>query len=523
MFGGLRWSIYRNAMAFLMWVSFRRQPVYPVVRPTDGRVKFEAYGASFPRLALPGAWHARTFPDWEHAPPRLRRIGLTRVAVGFLRWLAPNTTDPIPTDHAAFLNAVYPGFFRRAWPDAPRVLDPVVAALTVPDGDVIAELAVRGSHAWALRAVRTAEGTPVPDRYEVDMSWLQAYQPYPGLLRPGGHALLEVIDGRLRTVTVEAMDASAGPGDANSGGDPVLAMRLLLAGWNEDHTTIRHNVFTHLTVLTSFALASTNLLPAAHPVRRLLHPCFQTLLIGNHEIATFQLSGPAAFAPRIFSHDATQIVAMARERLSAFDLWDLEPDTQFARRGTASTPFDYPYRDNVLTLWEPTLELARAYLAVYYPDDAAVGADAAVAGWLAELDGLLPGGVSIPSGGPSHEWLARLCALLVHLSSVEHDYQNNVAWNYGTLGWLVPAVVPASGEPMDRRRSFDLIATYLGTWKRYNMLLSCGWPDMALDDQGRALIQRWLDRMDAIQTHLATRPPEPWLSYPINLNPSVSD
>lgn len=523
MLGGLRWSIYRNAMAFLMWVSFRRQPVYPVVTPTDGTVRFEPYGASFPRLAVPGAWHARTFPHWEHAPPRLRRIALTRVTVGLLRWLVPSTTAPIPTDHEAFIDAVYPAFFRRAWPDAPRVLDPVAAALAGSDRDIIAELAIRGSHAWALRAVRAADGTTVPGRYEVDMSWLQAYRTHPGLLRPGGRALLEVVDGRLRTVAVEAEDAGAGSGGVNAGADPALAMRLLLAGWNEDHTTIRHNVFTHLTVLTSFALASTNRLPAAHPLRRLLHPCFQTLLIGNHEIATLQLSGPTAFAPRIFSHDASQIVAMAQERLRAFDVWDLEPATQFARRGTATTPFDYPYRDNVLTLWEPTLELTRAYLAVYYPDDAALVEDAAMAGWLGELDRLLPGGVSKPDGGPSHEWLARLCALLIHLSSVEHDYQNNVAWNYGTLGWLVPAVVPASGEPMDRRRSFDLIATYLGTWKRYNMLLTCGWPDLALDARGRAPIQRWLDRMQDIQAYLATRRPEPWLSYPINLNPSVSD
>lgn len=523
MLGGLRWSIYRNAMAFLMWVSFRQQPVYPVVTPEDGTVEFEPYAAAFPGLALPGVWHARTFPEWEHAPPRLRRIAWTRVAVGLLRRLVPSTTGPIPTDHSSFLDVVYPTYFRRAWPDAPRVLDPVAAALAGPDGDVVAELAVRGSHAWALRAVRTTDGTPVAGRYEVDTSWLQAYQPLPGLLRPGGRAVLEVTDGRLRTVAVEAVDAGAGPGDPDGGVDPTLATRLLLAGWNEDHTTIRHNLFTHLTVLTSFALATTNLLSAAHPVRRLLHPCFQTLLIGNHEIATFQLSGPTAFAPRIFSHDAVQIVAMARDRLGAFDVWDLEPDTQFARRGTTSTPFDYPYRDNVLTLWRPTLELAREYLAVYYPDEAALGADAAVAGWLAELDRLLPGGVSMPDGGPSRDWLARLCALLVHLSSVEHDYQNNVAWNYGTLGWLVPAVVPASREPMDRRRSFDLIATYLGTWKRYNMLLTCGWPDLALDDLGRAVIRRWLDRMEAIQAHLATRGPEPWLSYPINLNPSVSD
>ena len=46
----------------------------------------------------------------------------------------------------------------------------------------------------------------------------------------------------------------------------------------------------------------------------------------------------------------------------------------------------------------------------------------------------------------SLDWLARVCATLIHVSSVEHDIVNNVVWNYSTLGWQIPTVVPLSGE-----------------------------------------------------------------------------
>ena len=93
MLARLRWSIYRNALAGLIWVSFRQQPVYPVVIPSDTTVEFDEYGASFPQLPLPGLWQAQTFPDWEHAPPRLRRIALTRIALAVLRWIDPDAVN----------------------------------------------------------------------------------------------------------------------------------------------------------------------------------------------------------------------------------------------------------------------------------------------------------------------------------------------------------------------------------------------------------------------------------------------
>ncbi len=298
---------------------------------------------------------------------------------------------------------------------------------------------------------------------------------------------------------------------------------------NEDLTTFRHNLSVHLVILTSFAIATTNKLPCTHPLRRLLHHCFHTVLIGNREVAELQFSGRLGFSARIFSHDHHGLTRMANDYLQRFDFWDFEPETQFARRGTAETPFAYPYRENVLRMWNAHRSYVEDYLDIYYAEDAAVRADADIARWLAELNGLLPNGIKGPAEGPTVDWLVRLCATLIHISTVEHDYLNNVAWNYSTLSWIVPTVVPLSGERMDQRRAFDLIATIIGTWKPYNMLLTADIPSLALDERARQVMQEWIDRLAQVQKDMfAEAPatataPDLSLSYPANLNVSISN
>src|SRR5262249_44972241 len=155
---------------------------------------------------------------------------------------------------------VYPYGFRRAWPAAPQV-PPELAG---PDADVLAELAVRAPFGSYLRRAGSGSGSG-EDVYELDLQWMAKYQVRQSLGRPGGRALFAVRDGRLVTTAVHHDDVP-----------PELARAALLAGLNEDLTTFRHNLSTHLAMLTSFALATMNELDARHPVRRLLHHCFHT-------------------------------------------------------------------------------------------------------------------------------------------------------------------------------------------------------------------------------------------------------
>ena len=104
--------------------------------------------------------------------------------------------------------------------------------------------------------------------------------------------------------------------------------------------------------------------------------------------------------------------------------------------------------------------LCDRYLALYYDGDTAVASDAKLVRWVDELNRLMSSGVGDELTG---DLLGRVCATLIHVSTVERDILNNVVWDYTTLGWVTPTVVPLTGEPMDQRRSFDLLATLIGT------------------------------------------------------------
>ena len=76
---------------------------------------------------------------------------------------------------------------------------------------------------------------------------------------------------------------------------------------------------------------------------------------------------------------------------------------------------------------------------------------------------------------------------------------------------------------MDQRRAFDLVATIIGTWKPYNMLLTADVPSLALDEAGRAVMRQWIEGLAAIQKELEQTSPRPDLTYPKNWNVSISN
>jgi hypothetical protein len=404
MFARPRFWLYRNVVAVFTLLAFRSQKVTPIAAPVDGRVQFVPYAEAHPGMPVQGLFMAATFPPGDGVEKRLRRIRAQTKLLAVVKRLAPRRTAPVPTDGDRFVDAVYPRAFRKAWPAAPGV-PPHLAATD----DLVAELAIRGPYGSYLRR-RGAE------EYVVDLSWMEPYAVAPGLDRVGGTAVLRVRDGRLVTDTILFEGAS-----------PAQARARYLAALNEDLTTFRHNLSVHLTMLTSFALASTNHLAADHPVRRLLHHTFNTVLIGHIELSAAQLSGAPGFSATIFSHEADELRRMVDEHLGRFDFWDFEPPTQFERRGTAETPFPYPYRDNVLRIWEPTRAYVDRYVGLYYDGDAEVAKDPQLTSWASELDHLLPNGIGVPAGGLTVDWLVRVCATLIHVSTVEHDVLNNVA------------------------------------------------------------------------------------------------
>jgi hypothetical protein len=513
MFEAVRLSMYRGIVARFMTRGFATHPVTPLAQPVDATIDHVAHDDLFPQLSLPGVRVPTTFLPSDDAPARRRLIRTRTTLRGLLVRLAPASSPPVPDDPKAFLDAVYHPAYAAAWP-AP-VLPPELAG--GPDElDVIAELVVRGPFGSFLRRPASEEvesGQVAEDEYVVDLSDHLDHDVHPGLLRVGGKAVLAVEGDRLHTRAVLRPDRA----------DDAMTRRAFVAALHEESSTYRHNLGVHNVALTSACIASINRLPARHPVRRVLQHCFHTLLIGNRENVSGQLADPLSFAVTLFSHPARGVSAIATARLAAYDLWDLEPDQQFARRGTTTTPFAYPYRDNVLELWRATLDYVTTYVALYYADDEAIRRDAAIANWSDELDRLLPNPLTRPGDGLTRDWVARLCATVIHLSTVEHDLLNNVVWDYATFGFVVPTVVPADGSHMDQLRSFDLITTLFLTWRPFNMLLDSHVESMALDGPGRRVMLDWLARLQVIQVEMTARGHDPSLAYPANLNVSITN
>ena len=430
---------------------------------------------------------------------------------GLLVDLAPKDSPPIPADERAFLDAVYPPEFDKA--GAPR---PVLPPELRDCDDVLAQLVVRGPFGSLLRrptSEEVASGQATEDEYVVDLAHYLEHAVRPGLVPPGGKAVLTASPTGLATRAILRDDDLA----------PDLAHRAMVAGLHEDVSTFRHNLGVHNVILTDVAIATINRLNARHPVRRVLQHTFHTLLIGNLENANAHFAGAKSFSVTLFSHDAEQVSAIAAGHLESFDFEDFSPDVQFARRETTETSFPYPYRDNVLELWAINLAYVQEYLAVYYPDDHAVRADPALARWADELDRLLPNPIARPDGGLTREWVARVCATVIHLSTVEHDILNNVAWDYCTFGFAVPTVVPASGDQMDMLRSLDAIAVLFVTWRPFNMLFDSHIESMALDGPGRRVMLGWLDRLRELQEQMEARGHDPSLAYPAHFNISVTN
>jgi hypothetical protein len=518
MAAGVRFAFYRFLMAMTQRKDFKRQQVLPLELPRAEHMEVEQLAPEFPRLYRPA-----TFPSTERAETRYRRIMRTKPLLGPISRIPPARTAPIPADHDAFIAAVYPERYRRIWPHPPFVPDHLANST-----DRLATLAVRGPFAGYLRAVAgTDDGDPTgglahPDDYVIDMNLFEAYPVKPGMARPGGIAVFGADGDRLFTRGIVRDGALHAP---DSPEFPRLA-RLLLCALNTHLTTLAHNSTVHLSYVTPIGVATTNELPPDHPIRRLLHAALHTTMIGNFEVGTFQVVGRRGFSTKLFSHEYPTLVDIINRHVEQFHVADLDPERDVAKRCMERTPFAQPRRDNLLTFWRVTRDYVRRYVAQYYVDDAAVSHDPALSQWRERLDQLLPAGLADGDGyigdGPlTREELERICAVFLHTSTVTHDQLNNVVWNYSTLNYMIPTVVPESGELQDQRITFDFINTLIGTWKPYNMLLD-GISILALDDNGRELMDDYVRQLKQIDADLpADR--EPDFTYARFLNVSVSN
>ena len=378
--------------------------------------------------------------------------------------LAPRHTPPVPADEARFVARRVPPArsARRGRRRPPFPLN------WLPTDDLIAELAVRGPFASYLRRRRRRRlrrrrraGSPATTS-------LPAWRGSAARPRLQGSATAA-----SWTETVEE----------RRGRVPTRRRSELLAGTQRGRS--RPSVTTcRCTSRCSrrSPSATTNDLAPERPVRRLLHHCFNTVLIGNFEQASAQLSGHRGFGAKIFSHHGRRVGAHDRRSPAALRLLGLrarhpvpEPRVRRRRRSptrTATTCCNCGRRrtttssatsgstTTTTTSEEPTLELAA---------------------WTANSIGSCPTGIGVPDSGPTLKWLGRLCATVIHVSTVEHDLREQRGVELGDpVAGSSPPSCRRRVHLMDQRRALELIATYIATWKPYNMLLTADVPALTL-------------------------------------------
>ena len=515
----LRFRLYRWLLGTFTAKGFKGHQVWPLELPSDDHLDTIPLAAEMPRLL-----GTEKFPRTEHADSRARSARLRGRLLPLVSRIPAQTTAPIPTDLPDLLDEIYPAQYRKIWPRRPTVPPELEA------DDILAALAVGGPFAMYLQTASTLDpvdrdATGVrPDDFVIDMRGFGEYVPKAGLLAPGGLAIFEVDGDHLRTRGIRYENRLHEPG----GGGFDRARRVLLCALNTHLTTLVHNVTIHLAYITPIAVASTNELPTDHPIRRLLHPAFHTALVGNYELAKFQIVGPRGFATTLFSHEYPTLVNIINDHLERFRPADLDPEVAFERRGLDSATIALPFWDDQLALWRIARDYVVAYVGNYYADDAVVADDPELQRWFEALDRLLPSGLydnhgHLTAGAPlTRAMLARVCATVLHTSSTTHDVVNNAVWDYSTMNHVIPTVVPESLEPQDVRLSFDLMNTIIGTWKPYNMLID-GVSVLALDEDGRQIMDGYTKALANRQMVMDTEAHRAGRTYPNELNPSVSN
>jgi arachidonate 15-lipoxygenase len=252
------------------------------------------------------------------------------------------------------------------------------------------------------------------------------------------------------------------PGDRADANDPDglkwrLAKYVVNVVCAIQHESVAHLGDTHL-IIEPMIVATHRQLARNHPLHKLLLPHFRfTININDDAIHSLIVpGGVVACNVGIAIESSLELVTRAHQAWR----WDQNrPDRVFALRGVDRLPA-FAFRDDTLLLWRATHDFVSAYLRVYYRDDAAVGADQELQGWIHELtaaqycgfqglEGLVPSGdAQRPWRIESLDYLIEMVALILYTAGPQHASVNYAQY---PLMSFVPSVTGSIYQPMPTR------------------------------------------------------------------------
>jgi arachidonate 15-lipoxygenase len=298
------------------------------------------------------------------------------------------------------------------------------------------------------------------------------------------------------------------------------------------HEAVAHLGRTHL-FISPFVMATHRQLLPTHPLSILLRPHFEgTLNINNG--AQSRLMAPKGGVDTSLAATIDCARALTVVGLQTYGFNRAMLPKHLEQRGVAdpiALPV-YPYRDDALLLWDAIQDWTRAYLSLYYANDAAVQQDFDLQNWVAELVAF-DGGRVVDFGEAGQiqtlDYLIDAVTLIIFTASAQHAAVNFPQGDIMTYTPAMPlaAYAPAPSHPTHSEDDYfellpplhqaqgQLELCYL-LGQVYHTVLGQYDAQWFVDDRVQAPLQAFQSRLREIETAIAlrnqTRPyPYPYL------------
>lgn len=225
-----------------------------------------------------------------------------------------------------------------------------------------------------------------------------------------------------------------------------------------------HFAGTHM-VMAPVAVVTNRQLAEQHPVHLLLAPHFRFYLFDN-ELGRVAFINPDGPVERMLGGTLEESLGIPLNLYKAWNIRDAALPADLAARGCDDPALlpRYPMRDDGLPIWEAIHAFVGDYLALYYPDDAAVAADSELAAWARELAGEDGGRVAgMPEVIDNRELLQELLSTVIWICGPLHSMLNFSQWDYINLpnmSYALYGEVPEALGEVDEAKIMELMPPF---------------------------------------------------------------
>ncbi len=434
---------------------------------------------------------ATGLPSWDAHPFRENAgvsvvKGLQRLLPNDERWTRWGSRAAADHELAEVLGAVGRGQTFTPWPD--YATDAAFARALV-QGPMAPLLEHRG------------------DEFVVDCRILAGLERHPGTVPLGVVVVLAFRADATgaRTPQLVRIELEDGTVRTPADGEAWQIAKLIAAAGMQTWLVVGpHLVYTHFLNAGALATAAVSELPNDHAVRRLLTPHIAGTLRVNDR-AGKTLLGPHGNVQAVYSFPWPSVQQLIARAIAQYDPTRFDLPMDLERRGLTDlcASGDYPYGADALLIWNALHVYVREYLCVYYPTDADLSADSHIQRFVATFCRSSPGLRADSLTDLARALTARIFAVTVH-----HKLVGGISLEFLTHPYFLPHRV-GPGERVDdvvpfREQTEANLAAKFGTTYR-SWGLTADWPSVALDENGRAVMQAFQDELRAISEHIDAR------------------